>query len=200
MNLEQAQDEFLIKCLRQEDAKAFKEIYRRYWRRCYGLAFQKTSDKATAQDITQKIFVSLWERRHTLQIERLEPYLLAAVRYQVLKIIELRLSKEKFIQNIPPQYPHENMVENNIFLRDLMQALEKALLQLPEKTQEIYRLSRFEHLGGKDIALRLHVSEKTVEYHISQALKYLREQLKPFLEDEKIWIVSFLLNNVINIF
>lgn len=197
MNFEEIQDEFLLKCLQKDDGKAFKEIYRRYWRRCYGLAFQKTSDKETAQDITQKIFVSLWERRHTLQIERLEPYLLSSVRYQVLKTIELRLSKEKFIQNTPPQYPHENTVENNIFLQDLMQALEKALLQLPEKTQEIYRLSRSENLSGKDIAIKLNISEKTVEYHISQALKNLREQLKPFLEDEKIWVVSFLLSNIL---
>jgi RNA polymerase sigma-70 factor (ECF subfamily) len=192
MNFEEVQDEVLIKCLQKDDGNAFKEIYRRYWRRCYGLAFQKTNDKETAQDITQKIFVSLWERRQVLHIERLEAYILSAVRYQVLKTIELRLSKEKFIENTPPQYAHENTVENNIFLQDLQQALEKALQQLPEKTQEIYRLSRSENLSGKDIATKLNVSEKTVEYHISQALKYLREQLKPFLENKSVWVISVL--------
>jgi RNA polymerase sigma-70 factor (ECF subfamily) len=182
MNFEEIEDEYLIKYLQTGRAEAFKEIYRRYWRRCYGLAFQKTNEKETAQDITQKIFISLWERRQTLSIERLEAYLLSAVRYQVLKIIELRISKEKYINAAPPQYAHENTIENNIFLQDLTQALENALNELPQKTQEIYRLSRFENLTNKDIALQLNISEKAIEYHISQSLKHLRQVLKPFLD------------------
>ena len=62
-----------------------------------------------------------------------------------------------------------------------MRALEKALDGLPEKTQEVYRLSRFENLSGREIAERIGLSEKSVEYHISQSLKFLRLQLKDFI-------------------
>ena len=59
--------------------------------------------------------------------------------------------------------------------------IEKALNELPEKTQEVYRLSRFDNLTGREIAERIGLSEKSVEYHISQSLKFLRQQLKDFI-------------------
>ena len=59
--------------------------------------------------------------------------------------------------------------------------LKAALDALPPKTQEVYRMSRFENLSGRDIATRMGLSEKSVEYHIAQSLKFLRTRLKDFI-------------------
>ena len=174
-------DEALLYQLKNDNASAFKILYQRYWKRCYALAFQKTGLKYAAEEITQNIFISLWERRQAVVIQNVEAYLFTSVKYQVLNFIESRLTREKYATRLPPQYFNENTVENTVFLRDLRQALEKSLSELPEKTQEIYRLSRFDGLSGKQISEHLQISDKVVEYHISQALKYLREQLKAYL-------------------
>ena len=49
--------------------------------------------------------------------------------------------------------------------------------QLPKRQQEIFRLSREQHMTYKQIAEELSISEKTVEYHMTAALKYLRKNL-----------------------
>ena len=177
-------DDQLLSRLKSDDDKAFRAIYQRYGKRCFGLALQKLRSKEAAEEITQNIFISLWERRHQLNIQNLESYLMVSVKYQTLNYIESKLTREKFSLSLPPQYAEgssENTVENAVFVQDLMNALENALKSLPEKTQEAYRLSRFENLSGKEIAERMNLSEKTVEYHISQSLKFLRTQLKDFM-------------------
>jgi RNA polymerase sigma-70 factor (family 1) len=182
-------DQELLDRLKSDDDKAFRAIYTRYGKRCYGLALQKIKSREAAEEITQNIFISLWERRSTLSIQNLEAYLMVSVKYQVINFIESQLTREKFALSLPPpdrigmyhQYDGENTVENAVFLQDLMRALETALSELPEKTQEVYRLSRFDNLSGREIAVRIGLSEKSVEYHISQSLKFLRLQLKDFL-------------------
>ncbi len=177
-------DQELLERLKSDDDKAFRAIYQRYGRQCFGLALQKLRSKEAAEEITQNIFISLWERRHNLSIQNLEAYLMVSIKYQTLNYIESRLTREKFALSLPPQYAEasgENIVENAVFLQDLMNALENALDSLPEKTREAYRLSRFENLSGKEIAERMNLSEKSVEYHISQSLKFLRTQLKDFI-------------------
>ncbi len=177
-------DQELLNSLKSDSEKAFRAIYQRYGRRCFGLAFQKLRSKEAAEEITQNIFISLWERRHQLAIQNLESYLMVSVKYQTLNYIESKLTREKFSLTLPSQYAEgssENTVENTVFVQDLMNALENALNSLPEKTCEAYRLSRFENLSGKEIAERMNLSEKSVEYHISQSLKFLRSQLKDFI-------------------
>ena len=174
-------DNELLERLKLGDDKTFRAIYTRYGKRCYGLALQKIKSREAAEEITQNIFISLWERRENLAIQNLESYLSVSVKYQVLNYLESKLTREKFALTLPPQHNGENTVENTLFLQDLMDALEKALDALPEKTQAVYRLSRFETLSGREIAERTGLSEKSVEYHIAQSLKFLRLQLKDFI-------------------
>ena len=181
MTYHMATDNELLESLKSNDEKAFRTIYARYVKRCFGLALQKIRSREAAEEITQNIFISLWERRSVLVIQNLESYLMVSVKYQVINFIESKLTREKFALTLPPQYEGENTVENAIFLKDLSLALEKALSELPEKTQEVYRLSRFDNLSGREIAERIGLSEKSVEYHISQSLKFLRQQLKDFI-------------------
>ncbi|MBL7814765.1 MAG: RNA polymerase sigma-70 factor [Saprospiraceae bacterium] len=177
-------DQELLDRLKQDDDEAFRAIYKRYGKKCYGLALQKIRLKEVAEEITQNIFISLWERRHSLSIQNLDIYLSIAIKYQTLNFLDSQLTREKFALSLPPQYSEdsaENTVENTIFLKELMSALEKAVSELPEKTQMVYRLSRFDNLSGREIAERIGLSEKSVEYHISQSLRFLRERLKDFL-------------------
>ena len=64
---------------------------------------------------------------------------------------------------------------------DLTQAIEKGIALLPEKTQQVFKLSRFENCTNKEISNAFNISEKAVEYHITQSLKQMRGHLKDYL-------------------
>ena len=70
---------------------------------------------------------------------------------------------------------------DEIFSAELMDKIEQTLTLLPPKTREIFELSRFEGFSAKVIAEKKGLSVKSVEYHITQALKKLRGELKDFL-------------------
>lgn len=72
--------------------------------------------------------------------------------------------------------------ESSLTFHELSQAIEKAIATLPEKTRQVFRLSRFDHLSIREIATNLNISEKAVEYHITQSLKTLRFYLKDYLD------------------
>jgi RNA polymerase sigma factor (sigma-70 family) len=74
-------------------------------------------------------------------------------------------------------------IEDVLYFDDLAEAVEQALKKLPEKTAEVFRLSRFEHQSNQEIATKLHLSEKAVEYHITKSLQFLKQHLKMFHSD-----------------
>ena len=62
-----------------------------------------------------------------------------------------------------------------------MENLEIALSKLPEDYRKAFEMNRFDDFTYKEIADKLNVSEKTIAYRISQALKILRIELKDYL-------------------
>ncbi|MFK7982758.1 MAG: RNA polymerase sigma-70 factor [Saprospiraceae bacterium] len=181
MNYVHLSNEQLLVLLQQGDKKAFQVIFKLYWKYCYAIAFQKLNSKILAEEATQNIFISLWERRETAAIQNLQAYLTTSVKYQAINFIEAKLVTQKHIPALAKgKTTIHNNVEDTINYKELMIALEKAIQNLPPKTGEIYRLSRYNYLSGKEIAERMGLSEKSVEYHISQALKFLRLELQDY--------------------
>ncbi|OQP61176.1 hypothetical protein A3860_05520 [Niastella vici] len=79
------------------------------------------------------------------------------------------------------QKAEENSADLPLLVQELNTAIDKAISQLPQKTQTIFRLSRFEKQSNKDISRIMDLSEKAVEYHITQSLKSLRFFLRDFI-------------------
>ena len=111
----------------------------------------------------------------------LKNYLFRAVRNRCLSLIDRNELKRKVYHIV-----HEKMsshFENPDFYdyEELTRRIEEALTRLPESYREAFELNRFHQLTYKEIAERLNVSPKTVDYRIQQALKQLRVELKDLL-------------------
>jgi len=164
------------------DQHAFGELYRRYWRRCYIQVLRRSGDETLAEDITQNVFVSLWEKRKTLQVQHVGAYLFAAVRFRFITYLKSELHKEAYAFHVLRNANDSpNPVEASMRIKELNEAIDKGVAMMPPKTKTIYTLSRSEHYSVKEIANKLNLSEKAVEYHITQSLKTLRIALKDFL-------------------
>ena len=186
-------DEVLLKFLIISDELAFQEIYQRYWRQLYYAALSKINNKEVAEDIIQTVFTDLWEKREQHSIKNISAYLGTSVKYQVINYIKSGISKKAHLSNISEsRKTEENKNELALLVKELNEAIDKAINRLPQKTQTIFRLSRFERHSNKQISRMMDVSEKAVEYHITQSLRALRLYLKSFMLVNLLLVVLFL--------
>ena len=175
-------DEILTKLLKADDETAFKEIYNRYWKLLFNAAYYRLGSKETAKELVQNLFLYIWEKRNSLTINNLQFYLQTAIKNRVINHIEATLVQKKYQQHIRETFSNQSSeTEATVQYNELYLAFEKALAQLPPKTRDVFKMSRFEHLSIKEIASRLNISEKAVEYHITSSLRFLRINLKDFL-------------------
>jgi RNA polymerase sigma-70 factor (family 1) len=182
MSYQGLSDEILLSLIKTSDQEAYRKIYLRYWRSLYFVAYRKVHVREVAEELIQNVFLGLWEKRFTSNIEQLDRYLHTAVKYQVLNYIKSCIIKKKYAQfsKKQPELTNEDG-DSILIMHELSAAINNAINLLPEKSRVIFRLSRFEDRSIKEIALLLSVSEKVVEYHISKSLKVLRLELKDFI-------------------
>ena len=180
MNLHLLTDDILLRLLKASDEKAFRVLYERYWKRLFAVVCYKLKNREAAEEIVQNIFVSLWEKRADLQIEKLEVYLFTALKYKVINYVESLLVRQAGQKQMAGPITDVS-TEDTIIINDLHNAIQQALSCLPPKTREVFTLSRFEKYSVKDIAQHLNLTEKAVEYHITRSLKQMRISLKDFI-------------------
>jgi len=176
-------DDELIVLLKQDMLGAFKELYGRYWKKMYGEAYKRLKSKELAEEIVQELFTNLWLKRYSLQINTtFGGYLYSTVSHRVIDLYRQELVKAKYKEAFRVVYSEtDNSTEDAIMLRELTYAIETEVSQLPDKCRSVYELSRNEHKTNKEIALQLGISEKTVENHLTKALKRLRLGLSHYL-------------------
>ncbi|MCL4639236.1 RNA polymerase sigma factor [Olivibacter jilunii] len=175
-------DAELLTKIKENDHQAFKEIYKRYWKVCFLQLFKKSSSKELAEELTQNIFISLWERRQIVEINNLSAYLMSAVRFSFINYLKNVLQFDQYAEY---KKTHSeigaNSLEEQLAVRELSISIEKGINMLPRKTREVFVLSRLEYNSVKEIAQKLKISEKAVEYHITQSLKAMRLALKDYM-------------------
>jgi RNA polymerase sigma-70 factor, Bacteroides expansion family 1 len=182
MNYSIFDDAILLKLLKAGDGAALKEIYFRYSETVFVAALKKVRSREVAEELVQNLFIRLWIKREEQQIHHLPAYLQTAIRYQVIDHIRSRMVHERVYQSAKEQQPaHENSSESRLLLHELALAIDNTIKKLPQKTQEIFRLSRYEKRSIKEIAQYMGLSEKAVEYHMTQSLKFMRVHLKDFI-------------------
>jgi RNA polymerase sigma-70 factor (family 1) len=183
MDLRGLTDEKLLTLLKADDQMAFKEIYCRYWKMIFEAAYRRLGSREIAKELVQTVFLRIWEKRHIINIAHLQSYLQTAIKNSVINYIESTVVHKKYLQHVMDTNAGAcNTAEASVSLHELSQAIEKAIGMLPEKTRHVFRLSRFHNLSIREIAASLNISEKAVEYHITQSLKTLRIYLKDYLD------------------
>lgn len=174
-------DETLIDLIRvRDDRVAFSELYNRYWEKIFLLAANALNSKEEAEECVQDIFCSLWNRRETLKLKySLYTYLAVAVKYRVINILDSAFHKRKRTQNLD-QYENEiysPSAETLLLEKELFAKLENAIAQLPEKCRLVFKMSREELKSHKEIAEELNISAKTVNNHLTKAIKDLGDKM-----------------------
>ena len=158
--------------LKADNELAFNTIYFRYSGLLYHYAFNILNDEDECTDVVQEVFVWLWENRTNLNISNLKNYLLAAVKYKLIRILSSSKRKNEIMTKSMPVGAIETL--DCLELKELRQAITDFTATLPLRARETFVLSREQYRTNKEIALEMRISEKTVEAQITISLKKLK--------------------------
>ena len=163
--------------------KIFEELFRTHYKPLCAFANKYLKDIDSAKEIVHDVFVRLWEKRDSIDLEKaIKTYLYTSVNNRSLNYIR---DNKKFVRDdflLENTYNNDNWKETDKLIElDIQEKINATLDALPKKCQKVFRLSRYEDMKYKEIAEHLNISIKTVETHISKALKVLRENLSEYL-------------------
>jgi len=172
----------LLEKLKEGDIHALEVIFNRHYGSLCKYLFLLFKNKIITEHIAQDIFVYLWENRETIYIkESLESYLYTAGRYKALNQIRDAKRQESILKDLGNAKVEEPLVLDFALETDeLKRIIEETISSLPERCQQIFRLSREDELSYHEIAKVLGISVNTVESQMSIALRKLRAMLRPF--------------------
>jgi RNA polymerase sigma-70 factor (family 1) len=177
------EQELLIRQLKQGNESAYEVLFKEYYVRLTIHANKFVEDVDVAKEIVQDLFVSIYEKRESLNINSsLSSYLYRAVRNRSINYINSEKHKTKYAQHLMYTADNsDNSVENMMNKAELELALFSAISELPPKCRMIFKMNRFEGLSNGDIAEQMELSKRTVETQITKALKILRSKLQVYL-------------------
>ncbi|QHW00016.1 RNA polymerase sigma factor [Spirosoma endbachense] len=191
MSLHLLTDNELLALLREDDEQAFRELYDRYWYKMYVIAHRKLRRKEVAEELAQELFVMIWQKRESLRVINLQAFLGVSLKNLMIDYIRRNIQEEHYLDQLQRFFPAKTFATMEaVQLNELSEAIQSALAKLPEKTREIFILNRFEHLTIREIAQRLNLSEKTIEYHLSRSTTFLRQNLRDFMTAWVLYLLS----------
>jgi len=162
-----------------EDQLSFEQIYRQYWSKLYIFAFNVLLEREICEDILQEVFVSLWEKRHDVQISDLNSYLYQSVKYQIFNHFRNSRYRKQLLMKLDlmsTQYTSDEAYEK----QELKAQIQHVISKLPEQRRIIFEMSRIQGLSNAEICENLSISPQTVKNQISESLKFIRKSLNSF--------------------
>ncbi|SFK41059.1 RNA polymerase sigma-70 factor, ECF subfamily [Porphyromonadaceae bacterium KH3CP3RA] len=157
------------------DTASFRIIYDLYFEPvCLFLSYY-TRDVAAIEDVVQDVFVSLWENKEYLEIQYLKTYLYNAARNRMLNYLRNRQNRVVLLNEWIKEKEAVEASPDCYDMEEFSVVLKKAVDLLPDRCREIFILNKEQKLTYQQIADYYHISVKTVETHMSIALKRIRK-------------------------
>lgn len=182
-------DTDILKGITEGKAQAFEAIYDVYYQKLCSFSYSIVKDDNTAEEIVQNLIFSVWERRESISITKgLKPYLYQAVYNNSLKHLKSQ-QRIELTDRFNEKHEQTQLSYEDIEISELRFAIQSAINTLPKKTKQIFRLSREEQLSYKEIADKTSLTVKSVEYHISKAIKDLHNKLQEFSDFTLLFVI-----------
>jgi RNA polymerase sigma-70 factor (ECF subfamily) len=164
--------------IRNGDSNVLQVVFKVYHSLLCSTVFRIVQDREIAKDIVQDVFIRFWNKHESLpQDLNLKAYLRRAA-------INGALNHLRKIKRIPQGSLEDweiiaepQQIENILYTNDLEMAINITIDKLPSVCRTVFMLSRFDEMSNSEIASQLEISLKSVEKHITKALKSLRSAM-----------------------
>jgi RNA polymerase sigma factor (sigma-70 family) len=171
-------DEAVLALIARSDEQALAELYRRFGRLAYGLAFRILRDDALAQDAVQEAFLGIWRAAERFMAERAKPstWLLTLVHRRAVDLVR----REERRRTEPLQLEAEPVgaeAADEAELVSRRQTIREALRQLPPEQREAIELAYYGGYTQSELADRLGQPLGTIKSRMFTGLARLRDEL-----------------------
>lgn len=176
--MELPEEQCNLKQIANGNVDAFERLFFLYQPRLVNFLVGLTHDKEASRDMAQDLFLSLWQDRKKLKdVRQFSSYLFQMARFTVYDYFDRLTVSEKYINEYLQTTSHGDSEEEALFVRELQRIINRTVEQMSPQRSKIYRMSREEGLSNDEIAIRLGISKRTVENHLTAALAILRKVL-----------------------
>jgi RNA polymerase sigma-70 factor (ECF subfamily) len=187
MDYKKLDDQSLIWLIARSQESALSEIYDRYSRLVYSLALNAVGDPATAEEITQDVFIRIWDHAGTYQAEKSKviTWIASITRYRSIDIIRRRKIRPEG-QSVSWEIELSTIETNSINVEETVEIsqerrrVRQAISILPEEQRQALAYAYFQGYTHREIAEVLGEPLGTVKTRIRLAMQKLRQ----FLEQE----------------
>ncbi len=172
-------DEQLFKLVKLNDESAYKILYDRLFYILFSHALHKLGSKEDAQDLTQDLFMNLWNKRAQIIIEgKVTNFLFVSLRNSIINYY-IKTKKQNEREELYHYFKahFEATTDRTIHKNELEKIIQNEIDALPLKMKQIYLLSRNQELTHKEIADLMSISELTVKKQVANALKILKKKI-----------------------
>ncbi|MBP1614847.1 MAG: polymerase [Bacteroidetes bacterium] len=169
----------LVNQLNQGSQTAFSHLFSLYRKQVFYYCLHFVKDTELAEDITQDIFMNIWEKRKSIKSEYpFLAFLYTVTRHRICDILRSANTQSLIYQSLLKKaVDYTEEVEQKIEEKEMQEALRNAMGKLTPRQKEVFKLSRIEGLSNKEIAKKLGISVFTVQDHIKASLETIRTYL-----------------------
>ena len=160
------------------ETKSFNILFERYYQPLCNFAFLYLKSKELSEEVVCDVFTKIWHKRSEIFIrESIKSYLYKSTRNAIVSYFR---TKKLLINPGLDELDREDFItpETLLLNRELEENIQKLLGGLPKKAGLVFRMKRVDGLKYKEIAEILDISEKTVENHITTAIKKIKLMLE----------------------
>ena len=177
-NIPTNSDEELIRKLKKDDIDAFNQLFYTYSSKLYHFGYGYLKSKEDAEEMVQEIFSTIWDNRLKIKEEyQFRSYLFSIAFNYIKKYFRTKAVIKKYADHISSSKIETGETEDKIEYASLKARVDQLVDQMPEKRKAVFIKSRFEGKNAKDISVEMNINQSTVENHLNQALKFLRQHL-----------------------
>ena len=170
-------ESLLVRNLSKGNLLAFNTLYKEYSRRLFRFALGYLKSEDEAEELVQEVFTIIWEKRADLKEKLSFKSFLFTIAFNIIrKHFRTKAYLEKYFRSGLIDEP-DMQTSQQVNYDSLYQYLSRLVDQMPLRRREIFKKSRFDGLSIKEIAEELNISHKTVENHLTDALKFIRSNL-----------------------
>lgn len=177
-------DKELVAGLKNDNHNSFKSLFEFYSKPLFHFSLSYLKSTEAAEDVVQEVFTKIWNKRKELKTNTsFKSYLftiaLNSIRKQFNKLAKLNEVKHDILL---ASSKDKAVFDDKDDYQELIDKLDELIAKMPEKRRQVFVKKKLEEKSLKEIALELDITSKTVEYHITEAMKFLR------LEFEKLQV------------